>query len=70
MEDVKGMFQSKAIWGGIIAVLAGIAGLFGVQIDPSLQAEIATQAIAAVSVIGGALAIYGRLKATKSIGKP
>lgn len=68
MEDIKGAFASRAVWGGIVAVLAGIAGIFGYTIDPALQGEIATQALGIAAAVGGVIAIWGRLKATKKIG--
>ena len=32
--DTKGLLASKAVWGGIIAVLAGAAGIFGYTVSP------------------------------------
>ena len=59
--------KSLTIWGGAIALGAGIAGLFGYHIDPAIQANIVDLASSAVSVVGGAIAIYGRIKATHVI---
>lgn len=53
--------------GGVIAVGAGIAGLFGVPVDAGTQASLATTIVDLASAIGGLLAIWGRLKATHVI---
>lgn len=47
---------------------APLAGWLGYTVSSADQAEIAALVSAAISVIGGALAIWGRIKATKRIG--
>ena len=73
LNSVKTALASKTVWGGIIAVSAGLLGMLGYTIDAAAQAEIASDAFniytAVVSVVGGVLAIYGRIKASKKIGK-
>lgn len=62
MDDVKGMLQSKTIWGAGLAVLATIAQLAGYDLgDTNGLAE------QVVAVIGGLLAIYGRVTAVTKI---
>ena len=65
--DEKLWYQSKAVWGGLIAVGAAVASGFGVVVDSGTQGQIADLIIAGVGVIGGLLAIYGRVKAGKTI---
>lgn len=67
MYNAKAWYASKAVWGGIIAVLAAIAGAFGYVISPELQTELAAQIVAGATAVGGVLAIYGRVKADKAI---
>lgn len=64
--ETKGILSSSTVWGGVVAALPlilQIAQIFGIGIgiDP------AQAATTAVSAIGGVLAIYGRIKASKSI---
>lgn len=70
--ETKAWWQSKGVIGGAIAAACTIAGFFGVQVDPATQAVIVDQAmagvIAAVNLVGAALAIWGRLSAQKRIG--
>ena len=68
MQDTKAWWQSKAVWGALITLVAVIAQLFGVQIDPELQQQAVNQVTAIAAGIGGLLALYGRIKADKKIG--
>jgi len=61
MEESKHFLASKTFWGGVIAVLAGLAGLIG--FDPANLPS----ADEIVAVIGGAIAIIGRFTAKKTI---
>jgi len=64
MNDVKGILQSKTVWGAALAVIATLAQLAGYDIgDTNFLAE------QIVAVIGGLLAIYGRVTAVTKIGK-
>lgn len=78
-NQVKAWFQSKAVWGGIVAVGAGVAGLFGHSVDADTQSAVAdgAQQIASsalnvytslAGIAGGAAAVYGRIKANSTIG--
>ena len=67
--DVKHWYKSKTIWGGVIAVGAGVAGLFGFHFDASLQQMVVENGFSLASAVGGAIAIFGRVKATTTIGK-
>lgn len=67
MNQEKEWYQSSAVWGGLIALGAAIAGTFGIVIDEGARAELTDYAVAIAGGIGGLLAIYGRLKAEKQI---
>jgi hypothetical protein len=69
MSDTKLWWQSKTLWGSIIAMLAGIATLAGVKLDATLQDQLAELIVGGANVIGGALAWYGRMKAESAIAK-
>lgn len=64
----KGFFSSKTVWGGLIALVPladSLLAQFGIL--PTGTINEATAAI--VSAAGALLAIWGRVKATKSITK-
>lgn len=68
MEEFKGLFASRTVWGGILALLAGLAGLFGYTVTAEDTATL-TELLASVgSAVGGIVAIYGRIVASKRIG--
>lgn len=64
MNYVKGILQSKTVWGAGLAVLATLAQIAGYDLgDTNGLAE------QIVAVVGGLLAIYGRITAVAAIGK-
>ncbi|MCH7371044.1 hypothetical protein [Aeromonas sp. MR16] len=67
LPQAKPALKSRAVIGGVIAVGAGIAGLFGIDIDAQTQSSLAMTAVDVASAVGGLLAIWGRLKATHVI---
>ena len=68
MNDFKSIFASKTFWGGAMAALAGILGLFGYSLLPEDQALLVDGGAAIAASIGGVIAIWGRVKASKRIG--
>lgn len=72
MEN-KPWWASRGVWGGIVAILAGIAGAaWGVTLSAEDQAHmvdlIVPLATAISAIVGGVTAIIGRFKAKKQIG--
>ncbi len=66
---MKSWYQSTGVWGGIIAVAAPIiASIFHVTISSEDTLQIVNILTAAADLVGGALAIYGRVRATRQIG--
>lgn len=68
MDESKSWYASKAIWGGVVAILSGVAGVFGYAVSPDDQTQLASILAAVGATVGGAAAIFGRIKASKSIG--
>ena len=66
MEN-KYWWQSKTIWGGLVAIGAATAGAFGIAIDDATQGEIVDYIMVIAGAVGGLLAIYGRVKADRVI---
>jgi len=67
VNNTKVWWQSKTVWGSIIALLAGVATLGGVKLDATLQDQLAQLLSGAGEIVGGALAWYGRVKASGAI---
>ncbi|MBU2328755.1 MAG: hypothetical protein KJ755_15630 [Alphaproteobacteria bacterium] len=68
MLDVKPWYQSKTIWGALIAIASPLLGRAGLDVGGAEQAEIAEAMTTLAGTVGGLLALYGRLTATKGVG--
>lgn len=67
MNGTKPWWQSKTVWGSIIALLAGIATFAGLKLDATLQDQLADLITGAANVAGGLIAWYGRVKAQSTL---
>lgn len=71
-NETKTLLTSRTFWGAAVAAGAGVYAIFGHSISAEDQAAIADNAVTVatgvVTIAGAALAIYGRIKATKQIG--
>lgn len=68
IPETKPWWASKTIWGGLIAVASAIAGLFGFDFGADLQQQTLDLLTQAFALIGGLLAIWGRVVAKTPIG--
>ena len=69
MEDYKSLLASKTVWASLLGILSIVLGALGYNFGTE---EIqATSALLAGlgSTVCSLVAIYGRVKATKKIGK-
>lgn len=67
MHDYKNWYQSKTVWGGLIAVAAPLLGVAGMPLDVGSQGELADILATLAGAIGGLVAIWGRLTANSTI---
>lgn len=68
MEENKSLFMSKGVWGALLVIAAPLFNkFFGVNLDLALQAEMAQTMTNWAILVGGTLALYGRVKATKKL---
>ena len=67
MTDTKNWWASKTVWGGLVALCGGLAGLFGLEIDGSLNDNLATALTEAAGAIGALVAIFGRFDARATL---
>jgi hypothetical protein len=68
MNDSKHWYQSKTVWGALIAILASLLQASGVDFDAAGQDQLADDLVALSGAIGGLVALYGRLSAEKRLG--
>ncbi|AYD00242.1 hypothetical protein [Neorhizobium sp. NCHU2750] len=65
---MKNWYQSKTVWGALIAVAASALQLAGLDIGADEQGEMVNIAVTLAGAVGGLLALYGRIVATGRIG--
>ena len=63
MGDVKSWLTSKSVWGSLLAVVSTVLKMVGIDIGDTSGWE-----LDALTLVGAALAIYGRIVAVKKIG--
>jgi hypothetical protein len=68
MNATKPWWQSKTVWGSLIALFAGVGQLAGLKLDATLQDQLADLITGAADIAGGFIAWYGRAQATHALG--
>jgi hypothetical protein len=66
-EDVKAWYQSRTIWGALIAILASLANAAGLEVTAGDEGELADLVVSAVGTVGGLIALYGRISARRRV---
>jgi hypothetical protein len=70
--ESKPWYLSKTIWGAVVGVASGGLALAGHGLSSDAQAWLTDEVVqvieAGAAVVGGLLAIYGRVKAETKIG--
>ncbi|PNQ25498.1 hypothetical protein C2E26_08490 [Rhizobium sp. YIC5082] len=67
MDSTKAWYQSRTIWGALVAVFAPLFSIAGLDLPTGLQGELADGLVTVAGGIGGLVALYGRLSATSAI---
>jgi uncharacterized membrane protein len=67
MDGIKAWYQSKTIWGALMAVAASLLHIAGIELDTASQSELADIAVTLVGAFGGLLSLYGRVVATTPV---
>lgn len=66
--DEKIWWKSRGVWGGVVAMLAGIAAALGYGLSEGVQGDIVELILGIAGVVGGGVAVWGRIKAEIKIG--
>ncbi len=67
MDELKPLIESKTFWGAAAAIAAGALGLGHYTLSPADAAHAVDLIVSIVSGVGGLIAIYGRVVASKRI---
>ena len=71
MDETKAPTDSLGIWGGVLALVPSLIAAGAVSAGVNITSnEIAAIITNLLTALGGALAIYGRWRATKRIAPP
>ena len=67
--DKKKWYQSKTIWGAAITIASLVLTQLGYTVSAEDQASVIDYIVNTAGYVGGVVAIYGRIKASKQIGQ-
>ena len=66
-NQTKSWWSSTTIWGGLVAIVAGIGGAVGLD-AAGLATDLNELVAGVVAAVGGIVSIIGRFRARKQIG--
>jgi hypothetical protein len=64
----KPWYASTGVWGAVVTLVGSVLALLKVQLDPQLLDDIRQWVLALVTLVGGGVALWGRIRATRRIG--
>lgn len=67
MKDEKALYQSRTFWGGMVALVCAVLAIAGVDVDEGTRADMLECGMLIGSALGGVLAVYGRIHASKPV---
>jgi len=67
MNDTKPWWQSKGIWGGIVAGLGVLLNIFGYEFGAEDQANLLAQIDNIMMAVGVLLGLWGRITAKAKV---
>lgn len=69
MDSTKPWYLSLGVWGPIVSVAATVASATGHPIPPEVVGDAANLITQGVAVAGGAVGLWGRIRATTRLSK-
>lgn len=67
MDNVKPWYASRTLWGAALAIVSGLVPGASVILTPEVSAPLIDGLSALGSVVGGAIAVWGRVAADSVI---
>lgn len=67
MYLVKPWYASKAVWGAVVTIIGSVLQMLRFEVDAALLQDVEAWVFSLVTLLGGAVALWGRLRATKRI---
>lgn len=66
-DETKPWYTSRTVWGALIAITASLANAAGIEVSAGDEGELADLLVSAAGVIGGLIAVYGRISARRPV---
>lgn len=66
-DETKPWYASRTVWGALIAIAASLANAAGIEMTAGDEGELADLLVSAAGVIGGLIAVYGRISARRPV---
>jgi hypothetical protein len=67
MQDAKPWYLSAGVWGAAVTLLGSALSLLKFRLDPALLDDLRDWVLSLVTLAGGAVALYGRIRATRRL---
>jgi 4-amino-4-deoxy-L-arabinose transferase-like glycosyltransferase len=64
----KPWYASSGVWGAIVTLVSSVLALLKFEVDPQLLEDVREWVLALATLVGGAVALWGRVRATRRIG--
>ena len=67
LNGTEKWWQSRSVWGSVVAFVALVVSFFGLTVAPEDQEMLVGGIVAVVGAVGAAIGVWGRVRATKRI---
>ena len=64
----KPWYASVGVWGALVTLVSSTLALLKFEVDPQLLEDVREWVLALATLAGGAVALWGRVRATRRIG--
>ena len=68
MTGTKSWYESKTVWGALVAILAAVIGFWDIDVPQADQDRAVEMIVQAIGAFGGLIALIGRFAARRAIG--
>ena len=63
----KPWYASAGVWGALVTLVSSVLALLKVEVDPQVLGHVREGVLALATLAGGAVALWGRVRATRRI---
>ena len=67
MQDAKPWYLSAGVWGAAVTLVGSGLSLLKFRLDPALLDDLRDWVLSLVTLVGGGVALYGRIRATRRV---